>query len=108
MDLMIKGSIFSSIPNSFPQEITEDILHNSNLRIERIISQGQASSKDFWYDQDENEWVLVLQGNARLQFADKFVDLQEGDYINIPAHKKHRVDWTDPKQKTIWLAIFYK
>ena len=105
---MNKSSIFSSIPKSLSREIIENIIQYNNLRIERIISQGQASPKDFWYDQDENEWVLILQGSARLQFADKFVTLQEGDYINIPARKKHRVDWTDPDKKTIWLAIFYK
>ena len=105
---MNKSSIFSSIPKSLSREIIENIIQYNNLRIERIISQGQASPKNFWYDQDENEWVLILQGSARLQFADKFVILQEGDYINIPARKKHRVVWTDPDQKTIWLTIFYK
>ena len=108
MDHMDKNSIFSNNPINLPQEITEVILQSNNLRIERIISQGQASPKDFWYDQEENEWVLILQGSGRLQFADEFMDLQEGDYINIPAHKKHRVDWTDSNRKTIWLAIFYK
>ena len=78
------------------------------MRIERIISTGQKSPESGWYDQDDNEWVMVLKGAARLSFDDRTsVHLREGDFINIPAHKRHRVDWTDPDKETIWLAVHY-
>jgi len=72
------------------------------------VSHGHASPEGFWYDQDEHEWVMVLQGAARLQLEDRTIDLGHGDYINLPAHTKHRVQWTTTDQPTIWLAIFYK
>jgi len=70
-------------------------------------SKGQRSEEDFWYDQDQSEWVLVVKGSARLQFEDEFIELKMGDYINIEPHKKHRVDWTNPEEETVWLAVFY-
>ncbi len=75
----------------------------------RTISQGHCSPKDFWYDQDQNEWIMELQGKASLLFQNKQkpVLLSQGGYLNIPAHEKNRVNWTDPKQKTIWLAVYY-
>lgn len=101
-------NIFSNIPENIPDEIFEKIISNDKMKIERIVSKGQSSPKDFWYDQGQNEWVLLLKGKAKLQFDhDETVVLREGDYINIPAHKKHRVEWTDPNEETIWLAIFY-
>ena len=66
------------------------------------------SPEGFWYDQDEHEWVMVLQGSARLQLEDRTLELGPGDYINLPAHTKHRVQWTTTDQPTIWLAISYK
>ncbi len=105
---MQKKNIYSNLPKNIPIEIFEVIAKSEGCKIERIISRGQKSPENFWYDQTENEWVLVLKGRARLQFEqkDEFVELNEGDYINIPAHCKHRVDWTDPNQETIWLAVF--
>ena len=101
-------NIFENIPENISEEIYETLLKAKNLRVERIVSKGHSSPKDFWYDQDENEWVLVLRGNAKLLFdGDNTLELSAGDYINIPAHKKHRVEWTDPKAETIWLAIYY-
>jgi cupin 2 domain-containing protein len=102
------SNIFSDIPSTLPQELVQTLLAASSVRIERIVSKGHASAKDFWYDQDEHEWVLLVSGSARLQFEDKFVELKPGDFVNIPAHAKHRVDWTDPNEATIWLAVFYK
>ena len=102
------GNIFSNIPNNLPEEIFETIVANDKIKIERIVSKGQSSPKDFWYDQDQNEWVIVLEGKARLVFeGNETINLNKGDYINIPAHKKHRVEWTDPHVETIWLAIYY-
>ena len=91
-------------------EIFEDLLITKEFRVERIISNGHASPKDFWYDQEQNEWVMILQGQAILVFrdGDKTMTLKSGDYIKIPAHKQHRVEWTDPEQETVWLAIHYK
>lgn len=77
------------------------------MRIERIISHGHASPEGFWYDQPLNEWVILLKGVARLQFEDGMVEMKPGDYVNIPAHKNHRVDWTTPEELTIWLAVHY-
>ncbi len=78
------------------------------IRIERIISKGHSSPQSGWYDQDKNEWVLLLKGEAVLLFADESsANLKSGDFINIPAHKKHKVEWTDPDTETIWLAVHY-
>lgn len=103
----MKKNIYSEIPAKLNSELTEIILQEGDLRIERIVSEGQSSPPDFWYDQDQSEWVIILQGKARLQFTDKIIELQEGDHLKIPAHCRHRVDWTDAKQQTIWLAIYY-
>lgn len=78
--------------------------------MERIISRGHASGQDFWYDQEDNEWVILLQGSASLSFEGEKepVVLHPGDYIQIPPHYKHRVEWTDPACETVWLAVHYK
>ncbi len=69
---------------------------------------GHASPDDVWYDQDRNEWVLLAQGAARLVFDDgREVDMKPGDWLEIPAHQKHRVAWTDPARETVWLAVHY-
>jgi cupin 2 domain-containing protein len=105
---MIK-SIYGEIPKTIPEEITESIISSGRIRIERIISRGQSSPKSFWYDQDQNEWVMVIKGKAKLKFFEQegLIELNEGDYIDIPSHKKHRVEWTDPENETVWLAVFY-
>ncbi|QFT38511.1 MULTISPECIES: cupin domain-containing protein [unclassified Vibrio] len=102
-------NLLQSIPDDLSEEIFEDLLSGYSFRLERIISKGQRSEPDFWYDQDEHEWVVVLTGYARLQYPDgKEVELRAGDHIKIPAHTKHRVSYTTPDEETIWLAIFYK
>ncbi len=80
------------------------------LRVERIVSQGQASPPGFWYDQDEAEWVLLLAGAARLRFADEPQDrlLGPGDHVHIAPRRRHRVEWTDPAAPTVWLAVFHR
>lgn len=77
------------------------------LRVERIVSYGHASPAGFWYDQTENEWVVLIQGAATLRFEDDAVELKPGDFVNIPAHCRHRVDWTTPDSLTVWLAVYY-
>jgi len=108
-EILERGNILQNIPDELQREIFEDMFKTDQLRVERIVSTGQISPPDFWYDQDWNEWALVLQGGAVLEFSDEenHVELNKGDYVFIPAHKKHRVKWTDPEQKTIWLAIHF-
>jgi cupin 2 domain-containing protein len=102
-------NIFSSLPDDFNEEIFEDVVRSETVRIERIISCGHKSPEQGWYDQDENEWVIILKGSAKLLFQDgREVNLEAGDFINIPSHSKHKVSWTDPTDITIWLAVFYK
>jgi len=88
------SNIFDSIPQNLGVEVFEDILKSPNLRIERIISKGQSSPEVGWYDQEESEWVIVLEGRAVLEFEEGgAVTLGKGDYLNIPAHSKHKVNW---------------
>lgn len=102
-------NINENIPLSVPEEIVDELISSENIRIHRIVSKGQFSPADFWYDQDDSEWVIVIKGKAKLKFMDEDdpVELNEGDYLNIPPHKKHRVEWTDPEIETIWVAVFY-
>ncbi len=101
--------VFEHIPETLTGEDIQEILTAPGVRIERIVSKGHTSLPGFWYDQAENEWVMVLQGAARLRFAadNKVVSLNAGDAITLPAHVRHRVEWTDPDRETIWLAVFY-
>lgn len=102
-------NIFSDIPDNLPDELIELIAENHDVTIERIVSRGHISPNDFWYDQDKNEFVFLVCGEARLRFEDKeeSVQMEKGDYIIIPAHKRHRVEWTSPDEDTVWLAIHY-
>lgn len=102
-------NILSGIPTDIPEEIIEKLISAKNVRIERIFSKGHSSPKNFWYDQEENEWVILIKGKAKLKFfdEDELIELNEGDYLNIASHKKHRVEWTDTESETIWLAVFY-
>ena len=106
---MSTNNLFSGIPAKLPEELIEELVAQPSVRIERIISKGHASPNGFWYDQSEHEWVIVLQGEALLQLEGETepVRLRSGDYINLPAHVKHRVEWTDTDVETIWLAVFY-
>lgn len=102
-------NLFENLPTDFTREVFENLSPGHNVRIERIVSFGHASPDGYWYDQVENEWVILLQGQARLRIdgqADA-MELGVGDYVNIPAHQRHRVEWTTPGQPTIWLAVFY-
>jgi cupin 2 domain-containing protein len=102
-------SLFANLPAAAAAEIVEEILRRPDVRIERIVSQGQASPPGFWYDQAESEFVLLVAGAARLRFEDEPADreLKPGDYLEIAARRRHRVAWTDPGQTTVWLAVFY-
>ncbi|MCG7536659.1 cupin domain-containing protein [Pseudoalteromonas sp. OOF1S-7] len=103
------NNLFSNLPADLSEEVFQTLLSHEQLKIERIVSKGHTSPPQDWYDQDEHEWVLVLQGAGELTFEDGRIErLSVGDYINIPAHCKHKVSWTDPEQETVWLAIFYR
>jgi cupin 2 domain-containing protein len=87
--------------------LTQTILRGDGVRIERIVSHGHRSPDGFWYDQAEREWVLLISGRARLRFeGEEAIELSPGDYVDIPAHRRHRVEWTEPNAATIWLAVF--
>ena len=101
------GNLFRDIPAQLPEELIEALLQAEHVRVERIVSRGHASPPDFWYDQEQHELVFILQGSARLQLETCIVGLEAGDWLNITAHQKHRVEWTSPTGPTIWLAIFY-
>jgi cupin 2 domain-containing protein len=102
-------NLFSPLPDAAAAERVDALLIKPGLRIERIVSQGQASPPGFWYDQTEGEWVLLLAGAAKLRFADEAEArlLQPGDWVDIAPYRRHRVDWTDPAVPTVWLAVFY-
>jgi len=103
------GSLFKDIPEELPEELFEPLCSTDKVKIERIVSKGHASPEGFWYDQDWNEFVLVVQGSAGLQIEDQdeIVTLKAGDYLNIGSHVRHRVEWTDSSCETIWLAVHY-
>ena len=90
-------------------EISETLLKSEHFKLERIVSSGQATPSGEWYDQDTNEWVILLSGSAGLLFdgEEEIFIMEPGDYIHIPSHQRHRVEWTDPEQKTVWLALHF-
>jgi len=101
-------NLFADLPASLPEELFQTLLSAAGLRIEHIVSHGHASPEGFWYDQDQHEWVLLVSGAARLRFDGKEpFEMTTGSCVNILAHQRHRVEWTDPTQPTIWLAIHY-
>jgi len=104
-----KNNIFAYIPNTLRDELIETILQTSNFRIERIVSYGHCSREGFWYDQSENELVILLKGNASLRFENKsqLIKMKQGDYVHIEKHVRHRVESTNPEKETIWLAVYY-
>jgi cupin 2 domain-containing protein len=106
-DIPPNENLFARLPRSSTTEEITTLLTTPNVRIERIVSTGQASPAGFWYDQNEIEWVVLLTGSAGLRF-DSETDVRElkpGDYLHIPAHARHRVEWTHPSEPTVWLAI---
>jgi len=105
---MEKSNIFKSIPKHLDKEIFDLIVQKGDLKIERIVSQGHVTPDNEWYDQEKDEWVIVLEGAAEIVFEESdVIKLKRGDYVNIPAHTKHRVAWTAPDLETVWLAIHY-
>ncbi len=100
---------FPAAAQSASAETFEALLTQPNLRIERIVSTGQASPPDFWYCQTQGEWVLIVQGSAGLQLEGEAGErrLLPGDCVEIPPGRRHRVNWTDSNGPTVWLAVHY-
>jgi cupin 2 domain-containing protein len=105
---MRSSNLFADIPAQLPDELLQTLLSAPSVRIERIVSLGHASPDGFWYDQPTDEWVLLVSGAARLRFEGQpAMEMVPGSYVNIPAHARHRVEWTDPDRPTVWLSIHY-
>lgn len=104
------ANVFADSPRRSPEEQHRTLRDGGAVTIERIVSHGHSSPPGFWYDQETHEWVMVLRGAARLLFEgdERPVEMGPGDYIEIPAHKKHRVEWTAPDEPTVWLAVHYR
>jgi cupin 2 domain-containing protein len=107
--LPIARNLFAELPPPSWGEQSTELVATPGLRIERIVSTGQASPRGFWYDQPWAEWVVLLCGAAQIQFADdaQMRALKAGDCLLIPAHCRHRVAWTDAAAPTIWLAVHF-
>jgi len=102
-------NLFADLPDARAAEIFEALLWRPGVRIDRIVTQGQRSPDGFWYDQVDAEFVLLLAGAARLHFEDEAQprELRPGDWLDIPPHRRHRVEWTEADRPTVWLAVFY-
>ena len=101
-------NIYKNIPKPAKDEFFEILASKNGVKIERIVSYGHSTKEFEWYEQESDEWVILLSGEAVLSFEDEAdVELKAGDYINIPAYKKHRVSWTKENEESIWLAVHY-
>ena len=116
MEAYKTGNLLHEIPGDIPDEVVSPLCGGScnmgSVRVDRIVSRRFTSPEGFWYDQDEDEYVLLIQGAARLTMAvsatnHETVEMKPLDWIYLPAHIRHRVDWTDPDRDTIWLAVYY-
>lgn len=101
------GDLFAGLATSSNEEEISVLANTPGARIERIVSTGQATPPGFWYDQDWTEWVFLISGSASLQIEGEDAPriLHAGNYVEIPAHVRHRVEWTDADQPTVWLAV---
>ena len=104
------GNIFAGVPSARADEETTVLAAHPGAAVERIVSTGQASPPGFWYDQDWTEWVIVLAGEAVLRLEGEAAPrtLRPGDHVALPAHLRHRVEWTSTNPPTVWLAVHWK
>lgn len=101
-------NLFQNIPDHLPDELIEKLYQKSNIKIERIISRGHSSPENFWYDQDQDEFVLIIAGSATIAYdTNRSFRMVKGDYLLIPAHQKHRVEETSVNSDTVWLAFHF-
>ena len=106
--IMKAGNLLDRLPTDLQEEAIEQLLENNCVKVERIVSKGHCSPPGFWYDQEQSEWVLLLKGEAIVRVdGEGDHHLEPGSFLNLPAHKRHRVQWTSPDTETIWLAIHY-
>jgi len=105
-EVIQSGNLLSDIPARLDNERFDTLLARPGLRIERIVSTGQASAPGYWYDQPQDEWVCVIAGAAAILIEGEAAPrvLTSGDWLEIPAHVRHRVEWTDADEATVWLA----
>jgi cupin 2 domain-containing protein len=108
--LVSAGNLLADVPATLAEEELRTLLATPDLRIERIVSTGQASPPGFWYDEDWAEWVLVLAGQAGLLIEGEAAPrvLGPGSYVQLPAHCRHRVAWTSAEVPTVWLAVHHR
>ena len=106
---MVLANLFDTIPADLPDELIDTLVGTDSFRLERIVSRGHVTEEGEWYDQNRDEWVVLLRGAARLRFQDPDDDIQlkPGDHLLIAAHHRHRVEWTAPDQETVWLALHF-
>jgi cupin 2 domain-containing protein len=104
------GNIFTNLPDATAGEVFQPLVVQEGVRIERIVSHGQATPEGEWYDQEEDEWVLLLSGEAGLliEGEEQPRELKSGDHLLLPAGCRHRVAWTAPDRPTLWLAVHGK
>ena len=103
-------NLLAPLPAAAADDVFEELLRGGRFKLALIVSTGQATPPGQWFDQETDEWVLLVSGAARLRFADEPHDrpLRPGDTLHIAAHRRHRVEWTDPGQATVWLALHYE
>ncbi len=104
------GNLFAALPKNLPDELVESLVEEPGLRLERIVSTGHVTPDGEWYDQESDEWVVLLTGAANLRFQapEEVLAMRPGDFVKISAQRKHRVDWTDPNEPTVWLALHFR
>lgn len=102
-------NLFLPPPAMSKEEVFQTLVQTPHVLFEKIVSDGHATPAEEWYEQERDEWVVLLTGTAGLRFQNRpeIMELKPGDCIIIPAHVRHRVEWTDDKCKTIWLALHY-
>ena len=102
------GNLYAGIPAHLPEELSQILWQTPSLRLDRIVSRGHAMPAGQWYDQDADEWVVLLSGAAglRIEGREDVLELKPGDHVLLPAHVRHRVEWTAPDRETVWLALF--
>jgi cupin 2 domain-containing protein len=106
---MKSSNIYSQLSKVPPNEFFETLLQTDAFTLERIVSKGHATPAGQWYDQARDEWVILLKGSAglRIEGEPAVITLKPGDHMHLPAHRKHRVEWTAPAEETVWLALHF-
>ena len=106
---MEAGNLFDCLYVDSTREQFDALLETTGFKLERIVSHGHATPEGEWYDQERSEWVVLLKGSAGLLIEGemKIRILRAGDYVFLPAHVRHRVEWTQPDEETVWLALHY-